>query len=51
MIGNMLFNLIFTHYDFQIKFLDCVISRPPSTMYYLYTFLRGDSSILAKNII
>jgi hypothetical protein len=28
---------------FQIKFLDCVISRPPSTTYYLYALLRGVS--------
>src|SRR5210317_1830409 len=30
--------------DFQIKFLDCVISRPPSTTYYLHALLRGAPS-------
>jgi len=36
---------------FQIKFLDCVIGRPPSTTYELYDLLRGALSGLAKNII
>jgi len=36
---------------FQIKFLDCVIGRPPSTAYGLYALLRVAPSSLAKNII
>ena len=36
---------------FQIKFLDCVIGRSPSTTYGLYALLRRTPSSLAKNII
>ncbi len=36
---------------FQIKLLDCVIDRLPSTTYGLYDLLREAPSGLAKNII
>ncbi len=43
--------LKFSYIVFQIKFLDYVIGRPPSTTYDLYALLRGAPSSLAKNII
>ncbi len=37
--------------DFQIKFLECVISRPLPSMHDVYALFMWAPSILAKNII